>query len=193
MTDGAAECAEASTALLAGSGLRPRRQAFNSIPELDEALDRRAVDGGDAAYDGPLAALTPSLKPPTVAARSLAHDMTRAMLGSLRDRKSAGGMRRAPSAGSLPADLDGGRGDAALTPRGDESEALARLDYDTSQSFTQFSDAEPRPRGDEAADGLQGLTPPEERRAGDYETAVLSPRDKLAPARSAPLPSLALV
>jgi hypothetical protein len=189
-----------------------------SIPELDEDLEQHAIGrsgvGGDA-YDMPINA-SHLLKPPTVASKTLAHAMTKAMLGS-NGKSSAsismsrnvimptlscpdGGDSRVATAGSPPV-----LGDPLVTPRGAESEALARLDYDTSQTLTQFSDVE-RPM-QIPLEGLEGLPPPDDGERGrklsvswprlgsvdyiDSVTALLSPRDKSS-ARGAPLPATSL-
>jgi hypothetical protein len=184
------------------------RHTFVSIPELDEDLDSRG--GG---REVPLFGASPPLKAPSQASRALAHAMAKAVLKSTASRSrgsnatvSAPPIRTAASLGDGSArnrsdddsalggattgagGVGGMAGDPMVTPRGGESEVLARFDYDTSTTLTQFSDAERHPQGN-ALDGLEGVPPPGEGlepcrsgawscSSGGVATAVLSPRDK---------------
>lgn len=184
------------------------RHTFVSIPELDEDLDSRG-DGREV----PIFDASPPLKAPSQASRALAHAMAKAVLSTSANRSrssttivppirtavfgvgdgSARNRSDDESALGVPTSGGGGAGgsmggDLMVTPRGGDLEVLARFDYDTSATLTQFSDAERRPLGN-ALDGLEGVPPPGEgidrHRSGTWSdssggiaTAVLSPRDK---------------
>jgi hypothetical protein len=184
---------------------RAGRQAFVSIPELDEDLDLNMYGDVDDDDDLALGSVSPTLKAPTTAAKSLAHSMTKTLLGNAMRSRGANARaavdataanapgERAPPPPPLAGELG--------TPRGGESEALARLDYDTSQTLTQFSDAEHRTLAPYVLDGLEGLPPPREDvsepdasvRGGraalraalaERGSVLLSPRDKGAMRRA---------
>lgn len=197
---------------------RPGRGTFVSIPELDEDLDLNVLAGsGMESCDAPLICHSPKVKTPTPASRTLAQSMTK-MLLSTGLRASRGASTRAAAAAASPRHLLNAshNGDHPATPplplpplpppppvagdlgtpRGGESEALARFDYDTSQTLTQFSDAEQRSLAPFALEGLEGLPPPGDNglegarrggwaaRAGSgpegVASTMLSPRDKAA-------------
>ena len=227
----AAEAAAAAGGLnvqpMRGGGTAGVRPTFVSIPELDEDLDLGIVGAAehDDKDDLVLGPGSPAIKAPTPTAKTLAHAMTKALLGSTLRRNGGSSAVRPQSpvlhcsmpsmtAESAPAPSPPVIGDLA-TPRGGESEALARLDYDTSQTLTQFSDAEHRTSlAPYVLDGLEGVPPPPEEAAGGGEgtgrgtchislrasghaaaersSLFLSPRDKSAVQR-ADLPAMLFI
>ena len=181
------------------------RGTFVSIPELDEDLDLHVLAGsGMDMSDAALVSASPKVKTPTPASKTLAQSMAKVLLSTGLRASRGGNVVRAASprvasfSGYAAADRAATppppvAGDI-VTPRGGESEALARLDYDTSQTLTQFSDGEQRSLAPFALEGLEGLPPPGDtgldgsHRGGWTARAasgpdmvastVLSPRDK---------------
>ena len=212
-----------------GGGAADVRPTFVSIPELDEGHDlgvggaaKLCTNDEDGLVLGPG---SPALKAPAPAAKTLSHAMTKAFLGSTL-RCTGGGNAVRPQSPALHRSMASMTAESAptppppivgalATPRGGESEALARLDYDTSQTLTQFSDAEHRTSlAPYVLDVLEGVPPPPEEAAGGGEgtrrgthrlslrasghaaaersSLLLSPRDKSAVQR-AHLPAMPFI